>query len=255
MLSTRQSQVRILVFVISFIIGILPDILYGQKQEVDAVYLKNGEVYRGTLLDQAGGNMLRIQTLCFNTRLFPGDEILRIEREEVDLDLLGRHSGKSHGYYNRTELGTLIGSGSNEKNTIFSAQMVNGYKAGRRYYPGIGVGIEFYEQAVIPFFADFTYAFLNQGVTPFLRGSFGYSIPLEDPPEQWGASTKNQGGILYSAGIGTSIPTGQTSSLVISILYRFQSLKSVYTEQWNDDELRLEKQYNRIALRIGFLFD
>ena len=108
---------------------------------------------------------------------------------------------------------------------------------------------------MVPLYADFTYAITESRVAPFLRGSLGYSVPIEDPPEEWGTRTDNKGGILYAAGVGTNIRTGPSSALTISLVYRFQNLRSVYTENWNDDVLNLERQLNRIALRIGFLFD
>lgn len=228
----------------------------GQKQEVDAVYLGNGEIYRGWIQEHHNPDLVQLETLCLNTRLFPLSEILRIEKETVKLADFGRFGGASvHGYFNHTDLGFLIGSGNNDKHIVFSVQMVNGYKFRRKYYPGIGTGIEFYEQAHVPVYADFKYVLLDHRVSPFLRGSMGYSISLEDPPEEWGSRTDNHGGILCAAGIGTSIRTGSSSVLAISIVYRFQSLKSTYTAEWNDEILNLEKQYNRLALRIGFIFD
>ena len=232
-----------------------PESSNAQKHEIDAVYLNNGEVFRGTVKDHFNPKVIRMETLCLNTRLFSLDEVSRIEREKIDFNTFSYLAGVSdQGYFNRTELGALIGAG-NDNNVIFGVQMVNGYKFGRRYHPGIGLGIEFYEQTYIPVFADFTYSLLKHRVSPFLRGSFGYSIPSEDPPDVWGASTENLGGFLYAAGIGTFIRTGSSSALVISVVYRYQSLKSVYTEDWNNDVLNLEKQFNRIALRIGFMFD
>ncbi len=60
---------------------------------------------------------------------------------------------------------------------------------------------------------------------------------------------------MYAAGVGTYIRTGGSSALMISLVYRFQSLKSVYSEEWTGDVLNLEKRFNRIAFRIGFIFD
>jgi hypothetical protein len=83
----------------------------------------------------------------------------------------------------------------------------------------------------------------------------GYVFPIEDPPQEWGSHTDNRGGMMMSAGAGTSIRTGPSSTLVISLEYRFQNLKSVYTEDWNDEILNLKTQYNRIAFRIGYIFE
>jgi len=232
-----------------------PVIADAQKHEVDAIYMNNGEVFRGTVKDHINPQIIQLETLCLSTRLFSINDVSRIEKEKIDFNTFSHVAGVStQGYFNRTDLGVLIGTG-NDNNAIFGVQMVNGYKFGRRYHPGIGVGIEFYEQAYIPVFADFTYSLINHRVSPFLRCSFGYSIPSEDPPDVWSASTENLGGFLYAAGIGTFVRTGSSSALVISLVYRYQSLKSVYTEDWNDDILNLEKQFNRIALRIGFMFD
>jgi hypothetical protein len=242
--------------ILIFLVLSVPQWVGGQKQEVDAVYLENGEIYRGRIQEHHDPDLVQLETLCLNTRLFPLSEILRIEKETVKLADFGGFGGASvHGYFNHTDLGFLIGSGNNEKDVVFSVQMVNGYKFRRKYYPGIGTGIEFYEQAYVPVYADFKYVLLNHRVSPFLRGSAGYSISLEDPSEEWGSRTDNHGGILYAAGIGTTIRTGSSSVLVISIVYRFQSLRSTYTEEWNEEILNLEKQFNRLAFRIGFIFD
>jgi hypothetical protein len=227
-----------------------------QKHEVDAVYLQNGEVFRGKIVPDLNGDIVRLETLCFNTRLFNNNEILRIEKEKIKLQSYPFSRISSvRGYFNRTDMGFLIGSGNNQNNVIFSLQMVNGYKLGKRYYPGIGTGVEFYEHAVVPLYADFSYMLMDSRVSPFVRGSVGYSFSIEDPPEVWGARTDNRGGMLYAAALGTSVRTGSSSALTISIVYRFQSLKSVYEEEWNNDVLNLEKQYNRLAIRIGFMFD
>ena len=255
MKSEKQPFFILLSVFLIFLLAHIPFTANGQKQEVDAIYLNNGEVFRGILQDQLDADIVQLQTLCWNTRLFSKSEINRIEREKVDLSAFGRGAVSPNGYFNRTDIGVLIGSGNNDNNTVFSAQMVNGYKIKGKYFPGVGIGIEFYEHAVIPVFADFSYAFMSHGVSPFVRASFGYSIPVEDSSEQWGAHTDYRGGLLYAAGIGASIHTGPSSALVISLVYRFQSIKSVYTEDWNDDVLNLEKQYNRIAIRIGFMFD
>jgi len=242
--------------ILILILLLIPAGLAAQKHMVDAVYLNSGEVFRGKIKESLNPDMIRLETLCLNTRLFSKNEIDRLEQEKINIQTFryGRESS-IRGYFNRTDLGLLIGSGNNSNNVAFSIQMVNGYKLGRKYYPGIGTGIEFYDYAVVPLYGDFTYSMSENRVSPFLRASFGYSFPIEEPREQWGAKTENEGGILYTVGIGTAIRTGPSSAMTISLVYRFQSLKSIYTEDWNDDVVNLEKQINRVALRFGFIFD
>ena len=251
-----QSILRLVLIFLFAIILLGPAGLAAQKHKVDAVYLANGEIFRGRIVENLDPDMLSLETLCLNTRLFSRDEILRIEKEKINIQAFryGRESS-IHGYFNHTDMGVLIGSGNGPDNVAFSLQMVNGYKFGRKYYPGIGTGIEFYDHAVVPVFADFSYALADNRVSPFLRASLGYSIPLEDPGEVWGTRVENKGGMLYAAGLGAAIRTGSSSALTITLVYRFQSLRSLYTQDWNDDVVNIERRLNRIALRIGFIFD
>ena len=133
--------------------------------------------------------------------------------------------------------------------------MVNGYKINNRMYPGIGTGLEFFDQAFMPMYADFSYYILNRSLSPYIRGSFGYTIPLEDPREEWGTHLDNQGGYMYALGVGTSIRISQNNALSISVIYRFQNLRSIQTQDWTTEKITLDTQYNRIAIRVGFLFD
>ncbi len=241
---------------LTFVLLLVASPARGQKREVDAVYLNTGEIYRGRIVENIHPDLVQLETLCHDTRLFSKDEILWIQREKIRSNAGGFYDAPSvRGYFNHTDLGFLIGSGNNDRNVIFGFQMINGYKLGKRYYPGIGTGIEFYDQAYVPLFADFKYFLGDQRVSPFLRGKAGYTLPVEDPPEQWGSRTDNRGGLMFCAGAGTSIRTGTSSTLVISLEYRFQNLTSVYTEDWNDEILNLKTQYNRVALRVGFIFD
>lgn len=249
----QPRQTHFLLFILLFLIFCMNDGA-AQKQEVDAVYLKNGEVYRGNLQSHPDEDIIMLQTLCWNDLIFNTGEVARIDREMVNGKSSRQHLPAS-GYFNRTDLGVLIGTGNNEKNAIFSAQMINGYKINSRLYPGFGIGIEFYEQAVVPLFADLSYHFGRNVLSPFVRGSIGYSVPVEDPPETWGVHTNNTGGYMYVLGLGTFVRLNGHNALSISLVYRFQSLKSVISQDWTDEVMNLEKQYNRFAFRIGFVFE
>jgi hypothetical protein len=250
---TQPSLIHLL-FLVTFCCFSVPLDGMAQKQELDAVYLKNGEIYRGILAEDPEAGSVMLRTLCWNTMIFSQGEIDHIAREMVNTGNPRRHIPSS-GYFNRTDMGVLMGSGQNEKNVIFSAQMINGYKWNSRWYTGLGIGIEFFEQAVVPLFADLSLHLGRNALSPFIRGSFGYSVPVEDPPEAWGVRTDNRGGYLYAVGLGTFIRLNGHNALSLSLVYRFQSLTSVITEDWNNEILNLDKQYNRIALRIGLVFE
>jgi len=230
--------------------------LLAQKQEIDAVYLKNGDVYRGSLQNSEITGKLILETLCSNRMNFDLDDIAHLSREFISRWEYYEHDTPvENGFFNRTDIGALIGSGMNNQNLVFSVHMVNGYKYRSRLYAGIGSGIEFYEQAHVPLYSDISY-FISRGrLSPFVRASGGYTIPLEDPPDEWGLISSNRGGYMYAAGMGTALRIGRKNSLSISALYRFQRLRAVQIREWENQELTLDTHYNRISIRVGFLFD
>lgn len=246
-------KIKIIILVL---LACLTGYIHAQTREVDAVYLKNGNVYRGAMQNTTLPGTLVIETLCSNTMQFTLEDVDHLSREFIRTGNRNSFVPNSEtGYFNRTDIGALIGSGSNDKNLILGVQMVNGYKIKSRIYPGLGTGLEFFNQAFMPLYADFSYYFLNRSVSPFIRGSFGYTIPLEEPIEDWGTHTDSQGGYMYALGVGTSVRISQNNALNISLIYRFQNLRSIQTQDWTQEEIILDTQYNRIAIRVGFLFD
>jgi hypothetical protein len=230
--------------------------LQAQKQEIDALHLKSGNIYRGHMLSTGTPGVIVLETLCSNTLQFKMDEIDHLERETIRM---GRRNSflprNESGYFNRTDLGALVGTGNNDNNLIFGIQMVNGYQLKSKIYPGLGMGLEFFDQAFMPLFADVVYYMGKSSVAPFVRGSLGYTLPLEDPRQDWGTILDSHGGLMCAVGFGTSIRMSQNNALCISVIYRFQNLRTVQTQDWNDDKVTLDTQYNRLGIRVGFVFD
>lgn len=66
----------ILCLILSFIVN-------GQTPTEDVVYLKNGSIVRGTILEQIPGQSLKIQTTDNSLFIFTMEEIMKVTREEV----------------------------------------------------------------------------------------------------------------------------------------------------------------------------
>ena len=84
MVHLKQPRHFLIFLAIVFLfVSSLPD-LSAQKQQVDAVYLKNGEIYRGSLQDHPDENLIMLQTLCWNKMIFNTGDVDRIDREMVN---------------------------------------------------------------------------------------------------------------------------------------------------------------------------
>jgi hypothetical protein len=245
-----------------FIIGLMSITLItfninAQKNIVDVLTLKNGDIYRGIIAEQPDSQIVRINTLCHNTLNFNINDITSITSEEINL----RRSGlklpfhyESRGYVNITDFGLLIGSGGNAQNAIFSVSSVNGYTFSSRFITGAGIGLELYETLLMPLYADMRVILLKSRIMPYAGIKAGYSFSLEDPSPAWGESYDAQGGFTWGAGAGIFIWTGERSSLEINLSYRYQAIHTETTYEWSETTSYYTTKYNRLELRFGFSF-
>ena len=83
-----------------------------QKEARDVVYLKNGSIIRGTILEMIPDSTIRIQTGDGNVFVYPTKEVERITKEEPP-PLRGRPAAQlKKGPKPTTQLAGLIGYGT-----------------------------------------------------------------------------------------------------------------------------------------------
>lgn len=228
-----------------------------QKYTVDVITLQNGDIYRGIIVEQQDSQIVRINTLCHSTLNFNVNDITSIASEEVNL----RRSGiklpfhyESRGYVNITDFGLLIGTGNDSQNAIFSVSSVNGYTFSSRFITGAGIGIELFETLMMPLYADARVIILKGRITPYAGLKAGYSFSLQDPAAGWGETYDTQGGFTWGAGAGIFIWSSDRSSFELNLSYRYQAIHSETTYEWSETTSYYTTIYNRLELRLGFLF-
>ncbi|MGB4206066.1 MAG: hypothetical protein WBJ84_10675 [Bacteroidales bacterium] len=237
-------------FIIIFITGLLSvKMAAAQKLYGDAVYLKNGSVITGTIIQNDSIKGLKIANDC---------GIWFFKHSEYDS--IGFFPGgkyyiaKNKGYFNLSSIGLLFGI---DATPVASVTMINGIKLSSKFSSGIGIGYEYFVWSVLPVFADVRYYFSNKGFSPLLIGQFGYSVSLENLPSYyWDRSyNKTFGGIMWSLGGGIRAGIAQKTAFIAGIHYRFQKL-SRESDSWSPGEKNLiHSNYNRVAISIGFLFE
>lgn len=228
-----------------------------QKRVVDLVTLQNGDIYRGMIVEQPDSQIIRINTLCYNTLNFNVEDISSISSEEINLKRSGiklPFHYNSRGYVNITDFGLLIATGDNAKNAIFSVSSMNGYSISSRFIIGAGIGIELFETLMMPLYADTRVILLKGRLTPYAGFKAGYSFSLEDPAAGWGENYDTHGGFTWGMGAGIFIWTSERSSFEINLSYRYQSIPTETIYEWSDLTSLYTKKYNRLELRFGFLF-
>ncbi|MBC8112156.1 MAG: hypothetical protein H7Y04_13955 [Verrucomicrobia bacterium] len=206
------------------------------------MYLKNGWVLRGKILDNQL-DKVKIETYDKNIFVFQTAEIDTIKQEKPVSNLNIRYKKKGFAHY--TELGPLGATNRASNGTTtsaFSLQTVNGYRFSQWLFVGIGAGIDLYAvQNLIPVFISFRTDFTDKGhLIPFsfVEGGYAFNATINDTKE-----ADFRGGSMFATGLGLKILFNNNSAFLFSIGYRYQEA-IVFPVNIP----------NRLAIRAGFSF-
>lgn len=221
--------------------------IFAQKQNDDVLYLKNGSIYRGKIVDK-NQQTLKLETYEKNTIAFQVADIQSINSEPTLRKSAITY--KEKGFVHYTELGPLAMSNraSNGVTTsAFSFQTTNGYKFNQYLFTGVGVGADLYAvQTFVPIVLSIRGDFTKTGnKIPFYFVEGGYSINATSNDV---AGITYQGGNTFAAGIGLKILFQENTGFVIGAGYRFQRSELVEKTKTTIED------FNRLTLRIGFSF-
>jgi hypothetical protein len=196
---------------------------FGQDK-MDVIYLKNGQVIKGSIIKPMDADGVQIMTTESDVYTFSPDEVRRIVREEVPHDNLKNkiivHDGE--GFTNITTLGYGFGIGTrgderamNNDEDYFAIHTVNGYHINRSVSLGLGVGVEWYgDYELVPLYADVRYYPTLTEWAPFFYGDLGYGLGFLDEA--------TEGGIMFGIGGGIQRSVNPNMAYVASFGYRYQ---------------------------------
>lgn len=189
--------------------------LSAQDDREDVVYLKDGSIYRGVIVEQVPGVSIKVETIGGNVFNVVIGDIIKITKEKkvapappAPRESYGYdHGGYDHGgeryfhhyhhymsdsgraefhprrrgYFNTVQL--LI------ENLEGGGRLVNGYKFGRLGYLGIGIGADFifkdmhgnsdYSGVYLPLYLHYGGDILKKRITPFYSIEAGYAIRMK----------------------------------------------------------------------------
>jgi hypothetical protein len=224
--------------------------LNAQTNYQDVIYLKNGSVIKGMIIEFVPNTSYTIKTADGSLFVCKIEDIVKITKEEV----AGTKSdaGKSTktdayefkpGYRGVLEGGFAAKSGKYGLN-VTSFNFVNGYQLSEQMYVGLGTGFRYFNDAdftLIPLFADFKYAFLNQKISPIVGLGAGYTF---NPDNGFQGE-----GFLFNPSLGVQYRLGKKMRLNLSLNY--QTTQMNFLQVSND----LKYTYNiiRFSESAGFI--
>ena len=90
LLETRMKRIT---FLIAVAFGLAISSASFAQTVVDVVYLKNGSVIRGTIVEQVPGESLKVQTANGSIFVYTLDEVEKMTKEEVEEEEVSRPTG------------------------------------------------------------------------------------------------------------------------------------------------------------------
>ena len=205
----------------------------------DVIYLKNGSILHGIIIEQIPNRSFTILTKDENTFVCKIEEIERITKEEIESPATLKYNRiKKQGYKNITE--ASLGISSN-----VGVQTINSYLFKNGLSVGLGIGYNVDKSnnlSMIPVFVDFRAFILEKPVSPFVAAAIGYSF----------STNENKGGRVINIDFGLRAYSLPKMALLFSIGYGLQTTAYHYIYY---NQSGFATQYiGYLDLKLGIMF-
>jgi len=189
-------------FVIILLLALIVWPAFSQKSK-DAVYLKNGSIIYGKLLE-ISDNIYKIQTSDGSLFNFRSDEVEKFVKETPRFE-----SRKTSGPGFALEGGLLVGSQSSEVSAPFSFNIILNLTSSTKNIFGIGSGVEFLGSTFSPVFIEVKRLLNDKKTAPFVFMRGGALIHTggnddDDPYNPYYYPKTYKGGGTFLIGTGIS---------------------------------------------------
>ena len=167
----------------------------------EVVYLKNGSIIRGTIIEQIPGVSLKIKTGDGNVFVYQISEVEKISKEEIiptsqrysqykygnsrntsyceHTPLVFKYNASDLGYRGFVELGHTFGVGMVRDFGRLDVATTHGIQINPHLFFGAGLSLNYayhYGSIALPFYADIRTDILKSNISPFIDFKIGYSI-------------------------------------------------------------------------------
>lgn len=228
----------------------------------DVVYLKNGSVLRGTIVELDTEGSVSIQLMGGSVLIYSMEEVERITREPKweEPGVKSKAELKEKGFFNTTEIGFNLGAntggyyGYSGTSTGFTLQNVFGYRFFRWLGVGIGTGVDIYNDYQVPIspvYLRLEGQVLSQPITPIYYVEAGHGFMWHREINEW---TTQENGPMWSAGAGVRFGTPGSVALQFTAGFKSQKLTTITDYEWDDGINIMTELYRRISLRFGITF-
>lgn len=228
---------------------LLPIFLMVQAQDLnkteDVVYLKNGGILRGEIVELNENEYLKIETAGRNIFVIMMNEVEEIATEAIPVQPYFKESG----YINRSGFEFMRANG----NSTARFYMINGYRFTPRFSAGIGFGITPYNDplTLVPLFIDLNLRFLKANASPYLfvKAGYNFSVHYDDDVQ----IDRHSGGLLFNPGVGLQFDLSSNFGWYINAGYNIDNSYYAF-EWWGTQTVENDLSFRRVNFGLGLSF-
>lgn len=236
--------------------------LAGQKQVfIDRIFLPGGNLLEGAIIDTPDTAFVHLSLLgSDSTILIPVGLIEKIEVDDKGKRMLvNGNTIPARGWYGGVSLSFLSGhsylSYGETKRQSLSLDMEAGYYVRPWLTVGAGVAFDYYDEFIMPVYAQSKVLLTRWANTPFLRLQFGKGIAVERVFNREDFD-KSYAGWMWQPTIGIRLASRRSQNLSAELGYKFQRFTTDYqypNDWWTIREIE-RITYKRVVMRVGFTF-
>jgi len=272
------------------LLAFLPVSLLAQSGMEDVVYLNNGSVLRGIIIEQVPNKSLKVQIAGGSIFHIELNEVARITKEStINVPSALRDGRSSQATSSKSDTLQRAPYEQKRRGYFFQAQIllemvqggvrvINGYRFGRFGHLGLGIGLDLSGPSLnggfghyyggsgnsvtngpyVPIFLHYSGEILNRRVTPFYALEVGYAAALDNSGmneyDYYGyGPSEVRGGAMWGLGIGVRFKTKRrvNFSLLLNVNAKNVSYRE-YSYYYDDMGQNYYSQSNRVRSTLVY---
>ncbi|MCH2046319.1 MAG: hypothetical protein MK212_19550 [Saprospiraceae bacterium] len=238
---------------------------FGQKLMEDIIYLKNGSILRGQIMEYKPDGNIKIEIAGGSVLVYPASDVVEIKKEEAknqpqyrlnkaDRPLLIPENKKIYNIF----MGKLM-MGINafsEPAAGIGLYWATGYRFNRFANVGLGIGIERNDAFnFMPIFVDFRGYLMKTSTSMYYSLGVGYSVALHTASWRFDGDVESQtGGLYLHPAIGVRFKSRKRTHLMMDFGYTIQSNNLTFINSWSGNSTTQKTTLFRPSFRIGLMF-
>jgi len=242
-----NTSVKIKQFLVLFSFVLISAFAFAQSNFQDVVYLKNGSIIRGIIIEQRPNQSIKIETADRSVFVYQMDEIEKLTKEPFRGQSNNKSANLKSGYKGIIEAGYQFKVGNFGMDRVH-LNIINGYQVNPYFSFGFGTGLRYYldaEAILIPVFVHFRTSFIDKIVSPYLSLGVGYSFDA--------TNDFNGVGFLLNPAIGVRFKVSGKTALHVGVGYEMQRMKFFYYDGYYLFDAFTENS-GAISLVLGISF-